>query len=64
MAYKALKNFIGLVNMKKGEVKDIDDRKIAEDLIARGFIEEVKSSQDGDGAEKPRKTKSKKSEEA
>lgn len=64
MAYKALKSFIGLVNMNKGDVKEIDDRKVVEDLLALGFIEEVKSGNAGSGAEKPRKTKSKKSEEA
>lgn len=64
MAYKALKSFIGLVNMNKGDVKEIDDRKVVEDLLALGFIEEVKSGNAGAGAEKPKKAKSKKSEEA
>ena len=64
MAYKALKNFIGLVNMNKGDVKEIDDRKVVEDLLALGFIEEVKSGNAGSGADKPKKAKSKKSEEA
>lgn len=64
MAYKALKSFIGLVNMNKGDVKEIDDQKVVKDLLALGFIEEVKGSQAGAGADKSKKTKSKKSEEA
>lgn len=58
MAYKALKSFIGSVNMSKDEVIDKIDKDLAKKLIAGGYIEEV-------GGDKPKTRKpSKKSEEA
>lgn len=48
--YKALTSFSGLVSMRKGEVRDISDLAIVEDLTKAGYIEPV-------GAEK---TKAKK----
>ena len=41
--YKALKSFSGLVTMAMGDVKDISDKAIAEDLLKAGYIEEVKT---------------------
>lgn len=40
--YKALKSFGGIVSMKKGEVKDINDENIIKDLRNAGYIEEIK----------------------
>ena len=40
--YKALKSFSGAVSMAEGEVKDISDPKIVNDLVTAGYIEEVK----------------------
>lgn len=40
--YKALKSFSGLVNMTKGEIKDLKDKNIIKDLLNAGYIEEVK----------------------
>ena len=40
--YRALKSFSGRIAMAKGQVKDIKDKTIAEDLLKIGFIEEVK----------------------
>ena len=40
--YKALKSFAGKVSMSKGEVKEINDKKIVKDLLNAGYIEEVK----------------------
>lgn len=40
--YKALKSFAGAVSMRKGEVKEINDKEIAKDLLNAGYIEEVK----------------------
>lgn len=51
MAYKALKSFSGLVSMKKGDIKEIKDQEIANDLLRAGYIEEV-------GGEKPKSSKS------
>ena len=40
--YKALKSFSGLVSMTKGQLKDIKDENIKNDLLRCGYIEEVK----------------------
>lgn len=40
--YKALKSFSGVVSMIEGEVKDISDTLIVNDLVKAGYIEEVK----------------------
>lgn len=40
--YKAKIGFSGIISMKKGEVKEIKDKKIAKDLLNAGYIEEVK----------------------
>lgn len=38
--YKALKSFSGVVSMRKGEVKDIQDDFIVADLKRAGYIED------------------------
>ena len=48
MKYKAIVGFSGLVSMKKGEVKEIKDKYIVEDLLKAGYIE---------ATEKPKTTK-------
>jgi len=53
--YRALKSFVGAVNMTKGEVKAIENKTIAENLIKAGYIEKVQP------AEKPKSTPAKKS---
>lgn len=40
--YKALKSFAGKVSMRKGEVKEINDKEIVKDLLNAEYIEEVK----------------------
>ena len=50
--YRALISFCGSMSMAMGEVREIPDQSIAEDLLKAGFIEEVK-------AEKPKTTKKK-----
>ena len=42
LMYKALVSFSGLVSMSKGQVKEIKDKAIIDDLINAGYIEEVK----------------------
>lgn len=42
MLYKALKTFSGLVTMVEGDVKDIPDKKVADDLLRSKYIEEIK----------------------
>ena len=41
--YKALKSFAGKVSMRKGGVKEINDKEIVKDLLNAGYIEEVKA---------------------
>lgn len=38
--YKALKSFSGIISMRKGEVKDIQDDFIVTDLKNAGYIED------------------------
>lgn len=40
--YKALKTFAGKLSMHKGEIKDISDPIIVNDLLRAGYIEEIK----------------------
>ena len=42
--YKALISFGGAVSMRIGEVRDISDSTIAEDLLKAGYIEPVKGA--------------------
>lgn len=39
--YRATIGFSGLINMTKGEVKEIKDKKLIEDLLKAGYIEPV-----------------------
>lgn len=39
--YKALISFSGLVSMGKGEVREISDKMVAQDLLNCGYIEAV-----------------------
>ena len=41
MKYRALKGFSGSVSMSKGEVKEIKDKCIVDDLIKAGYIEPI-----------------------
>lgn len=42
--FKALKSFCGKVSMKKGEIKEINDKEIINDLLNAGLIEEIKAN--------------------
>ena len=55
--YRALVSFSGLVSMAKGEVREISNLTIVNDLLNAGYIEEVKSEVK---TEKPKRTKAKK----
>lgn len=46
MAFKAVKSFSGVINMKKGDVKEIEDNKVAEDLVRVGYVEEVEKEEE------------------
>lgn len=43
--YKALKSFSGAVSMAEGEVKDISDSFVINDLVKAGYIEEVQPAE-------------------
>lgn len=59
MAYKALKSFVGVVSMRRNEVKEIEDQEVANKLLRDGFIEEVKDekSKSSKSSTKPAKSK-------
>lgn len=42
MLYKALVSFTGKVTMAEGDVGEIPDITVAEDLLKAGYIEEIK----------------------
>lgn len=42
--YKALKTFCGIVSMRRGTEKEINDDAVAQDLISAGFVVAVDSS--------------------
>lgn len=44
MKVKALVSFAGQVTMAPGEVRDIEDKMICEDLIGAGYVEELKTT--------------------
>ena len=45
MLYKANKNFVGVVTMRKGEVREIEDAKAVNDLLALKLIEPANVSE-------------------
>lgn len=60
MKYRALISFSGLVSMRKGEVGEISDPAISEDLLKAGYIEEVKSEKSEPKKAEPKKAEPKK----
>ena len=38
--YRALKSFVGVVNMRKGDIKELD-KDLAQKLIEGGLVEEI-----------------------
>ncbi len=56
MRYKALISFSGIVSMAEGEVREISDKALIDDLTKAGYIKAVKAE---DKQQKP-KSKEKK----
>lgn len=54
--YKALKTFTGIIRMKKGEVRDIEDKAIVNDLLKAGYIENLAPTPKAEKAVKSRKS--------
>ncbi len=44
--YKALKSFGGVVSMVSGEIRDISNPLVVDDLVKAGYIVEVKPAKD------------------
>ena len=55
MSFKALRSFTGVVSMKKGDVKEIKNEAIVNDLLKVGYIERV-----GEAENKPARARRKK----
>ena len=53
--YCALKSFVGVVNMRKGDIKELD-KDLAKKLIEGGLVEEISNEPET----KTKKTKTKK----
>ena len=41
---KALTSFSGVVSMREGETREIDDAAVVADLLRAGYVEEVKQT--------------------
>ena len=53
MMYKALRSFTGQVSMYKNEIKEIEDKNVANDLIKSGYIVEIEIPEKIDLTGKP-----------
>lgn len=51
--YKALRSFTGKVSMYKNEIKEINDKEVARDLINSGYIVEIEVPEKIDFTGKP-----------
>ena len=60
MLVKAIESFAGKISMCAGEVREIADHAIAEDLLNAGYIEEVKAKAEAKPEAKPIVKKKKK----
>ena len=59
--YRALVSFSGIVSMAMGEVREIPDSSIADDLLRAGYIMKVEPEKPEKKETKPRRTKKGKS---
>lgn len=62
MQYKALISFSGLISMSMGEVREITDQKIVNDLLNAGYIEKIIEIKKEEEAKKTKKGGKKRSE--
>lgn len=44
MKYRALLSFSGVISMSMGDIREIADKDIANDLLKAGYIEELKET--------------------
>ncbi len=59
MTYKAMISFSGLISMAEGEVREISDSSLADDLLKCGYIIEAEKKEE----KKSTKRKGKKNED-
>ena len=57
--YRAVTSFSGVISMAMGEVREISDPLIAEDLLKAGYIMEFEQKKETKPKAKPKKGKSK-----
>jgi len=62
MQYKALISFSGLISMSMGEVREITDQEIVNDLLNAGYIAEIREIKIEEEVKKTKKGGKKKSE--
>lgn len=62
MQYKALISFSGLISMSMGEVREITDQKIVNDLLNAGYIAKIIEIKKEEETKKTKKGGKKKSE--
>ena len=43
--YKATKSFSGIISMKKGDEREINDEELAKDLLQAGFVIALESEE-------------------
>ena len=63
MQYLALVSFSGVISMYKGEVREISDSSLADDLVKAGYITPYESTNKSEPIEKPKTKRKGKSNE-
>lgn len=53
MKVRALLSFCGTVSMGRGEVADVTDKAVLDDLLQAGYVEEVKKQKEKEPEKKP-----------
>lgn len=47
MTIKALVNFSGIISMSKGEIRNVENDEVLNDLISAGYVKEVNANKKG-----------------
>lgn len=55
MQYKATVSFSGLISMSSGEVRELSDQAIIDDLLKAGYIMELDTEKQAEEKPKPKK---------
>ena len=57
MLYKATVSFSGLISMASGEVRELSDQAIIDDLLKAGYIMELDTEKQAEAEDKPKPKK-------